>query len=113
SLLAASGQDEVNQVIIAAVLNALVNKPKVMIGDEQLDLKGLEAQPENWYLRNGVRALGELFVDFNELFSGPILTTNFDPLIEVSIKKASGNPQSVALTTDGKFLNLHAGNTHS
>jgi hypothetical protein len=41
-----------------------------------------------------------------ESFSAPILTSNFDPLIEVSIRKAGGHPTAIFLAADGQFANV-------
>ena len=44
--------------------------------------------------------------DFGSKFADTVLTTNFDPLIELGIRKAGGQYFRTALTTDG---NLAAG----
>lgn len=112
ALLSSAGQDELNNVIIRAVLNAMINK-SVLTDLPEINPETLEKETQNWYLRDGIDALGEIFVDFNEIFAGPILTSNFDPLLEISIRKHGGNPQSIFLVNDGKFLNLKSDRTHS
>ena len=112
ALLSSAGQDELNNVIIRAVLNAMTNKAVIMTLPD-INPETLEKETQNWFLRNGVNSLGEIFVDFNEIFAGPILTSNFDPLLEISIRKHGGNPQSIFLVNDGKFLNLKSDRTHS
>lgn len=112
ALLSSAGQDELNNVIIRAVLNSMVNK-SVITDMPEINPETLEKETQNWYLRKGIDALGEMFVDFNELFAGPILTSNFDPLLEISIRKHGGNPQSIFLVNDGKFLNSKSDRTHS
>jgi len=105
TLLSCFGQDELNNVIVKAVLNAMVNNPVITSDKSEIDHTILEKNPQNWFLRNGVDALGEMFVDFKEIFSGPILTSNFDPLLEISIRKHNGVPNSICIVNDGKFLN--------
>lgn len=111
TLVSCFGQDEANKIIINAVLNAL-SKNAVVSSEKDLDFKVLEKDVSNWHLRVGVKALGEIYVDFNEIFAGPILTSNFDPLIEVSIRNFKGNPQSIFIVNDGKFLNQNLDSGH-
>jgi len=113
TLLSCFGQDELNKVIIRAVLSSMSNKAVINSDQQELNPEAIEKEEKNWFLRSGVDALGELFVDFNEKFSGPILTSNFDPLLEISIRKHGGNPQSIFIVNDGKFLNQKSDNTHS
>ena len=113
TLLSCFGQDELNNVIIKAVLNSLSNKAIVTGNQSELNPEALEKEYKNWYLRPGVDALGELFVDFKEKFSGPILTSNFDPLLEISVRKHGGIPQSIFVVNDGKFLNQRSDNIQS
>jgi hypothetical protein len=113
ALLSAFGQDELNNVIIRAVLNSMKNKVVHNSAVFEINPASLETEYQNWYLRSGVDSLGEMYVDFNEIFAGPILTSNFDPLLEISIAKHGGNPQSIFLINDGKFLNHKSNRTQS
>lgn len=109
-LLHCRGQLALNEVIRDCVLEARTGHPISEIktsGFEKLD-----QEVSNWHLRSGIRALGELVHEFPESFTGPILTTNFDPLIEISIRKAGGQAQSVFLTGDGAFDNVAGGNLY-
>jgi hypothetical protein len=110
-MLSCFGQDDLNKIIGSAVCNALCNKT-IINPEGDINFSALERNPENWYLKPGADALGKLYVDFNEIFQAPILTSNFDPLIEVSIRKHSGNPNSIILVNDGKFLNQKSDKTH-
>jgi hypothetical protein len=66
----------------------------------------------SWRLPNGVAALGVLLARLPVQFGHRVLTTNFDPLIEVAVRRAGGNARSLALTRDGSFSALvAAGNT--
>jgi tetratricopeptide (TPR) repeat protein len=109
-LLLNGGQDELNLVIKEAVLNARINS-EVTIAGGNLTEKDLEHDINNWFLRPGVEALGRLFVHYRQSFTGPILTSNFDPLLEISTRKNGGNPTSHILSQDGSFTTVLADRT--
>jgi tetratricopeptide (TPR) repeat protein len=90
------GQDDVNQIIQKAVLKARITT------NSPLSLKELDSDVSGWYLPRGIKALGEIYSK-SEHFRGPILTTNFDPLIAVSIKKSGGEPIQTVLHADGSL----------
>ena len=70
-------QSGVNEVIRKAVLQARVNTAgTVFQGD---------GNPADWYLPAGTRGLAALVAGDAARFTGPILTTNFDPLISLSL----------------------------
>ncbi len=52
----------------------------------------LEARHEDWVLSPGVEYLGRLTSEFQSFCGGVVLTTNFDPLIEVAIRRHGGSP---------------------
>ena len=60
----------------------------------------LENDVESWDLPRGVRALGRLLVHGSVDF-GRVLTTNFDPLIELAVRRAGGRAVTVRLGPDG------------
>lgn len=74
---AAGGIDTVNRIIRDAVLEARRDG-----APETFDKDG---RPDDWYLPKPVRDLAALSCS-DERFGGPILTTNFDPLIELAIR---------------------------
>lgn len=49
---------------------------------------------KHWSIRPGVLAIGELLAKFPDSYSF-VLTTNFDPLLEVAIRSAGAKPNSV------------------
>ena len=102
-LAAARGMDELNRLIRSAVLRALHPEweSKVVPNIQPEALKRLEKEFEIWKLNPGIEALGKLICARRDLFSGPILTTNFDPLIEVSLWRAGCSPASIVLAQDG------------
>jgi tetratricopeptide (TPR) repeat protein len=95
-LLSWLGQEHINKVVEMAVLRARVTKEKPLnILNPDLDVEG-------WYLPRGIRALGDIIAKFNQ-FQGPMLTTNFDPLLAIAIKASGGEPLQTVLHTDGSI----------
>ncbi len=66
-------------------------------------LRALEIEG-SWSLGPGVAALGELLVGMPTDVRGPVITTNFDPLIEVSVRQAGGSPVSQHFDQDGTLV---------
>ena len=92
------GQDAVNKLVRAAVLRARVQ------GALRLDDPAeLERDLAGWALSRGTRALGVLLAGFPQRYPGPVLTTNFDPLLWVAIRQAGGRPRRVILDGDGRL----------
>lgn len=104
-LLECDGQEALNDIIKSSVLNAMVGD-LTAISEGRECYEDFERQVKNWNLLKGVEALGSLYVNYPDSFVGPILTTNFDPLVEISIRRSNGIPQSVFLTSDGSFDNI-------
>ena len=93
------GQVAVNDVIRDAVLCARKRRPP-----SSADYVQLEQDLDGWALSRGTRALGELLAQFPGRYPGPTLTTNFDPLLEIAVKLANGDPRRVVLDGDGRLL---------
>jgi hypothetical protein len=92
------GPGAVNDVIRTAVLRA--RKPGAL---QAADDAALERDLDGWALTRGTRAFGELLAHYREKYPGPTLTTNFDPLLWVAVKKAGGMPRRVVLDGDGSL----------
>ena len=86
-------QTGVNEVIRRAVL-------KARIAGRPTDFKG-DGEPTDWYLPRGMRDLGVLVANADDRYPGPILTTNFDPLISVAIRQAGGVRRLRVIDADG------------
>lgn len=87
------GQDAVNRVIARAVLKARKSgAASQFVGD---------GAAGDWMLPRGTRDLAKLVVTRNEKFTGPILTTNFDPLLSVAIESNGGRSSIRVLDSDG------------
>lgn len=67
----------------------------------------LELATAHWFLRDGILHLGKLVVGNPSLFGNTIITTNFDPLIEVAIRSHQGSPVSIAIRESAEIIALH------
>ena len=92
------GPDPVNNVIRDAVLMARL--PGATQSD---DPAALERDVEGWALTRGTSALGSLLGEHRQNYPGPVLTTNFDPLLSVAINRANGRPRRAILDGDGRL----------
>ncbi|NJL29259.1 MAG: hypothetical protein HC897_15945, partial [Thermoanaerobaculia bacterium] len=72
----------------------------------------LERVAAAWALPEGVAALGRLIADCPATFGTAVLTTNFDPLVEVAIRKAGGQCHTSFLAEDGRFSVRHGDGCH-
>ena len=85
------------------VLNALTS-------DEAC--RAFDADTAGWALSPGVAALGELATGYVNRFGRTILTTNFDPLIEVSIAASGGTSFRTILHRDGNLGQTDGDGSH-
>jgi hypothetical protein len=92
------GPDAANQVILDAVRMARL--PEARQSD---DAQALESDLEGWALTRGTSALGFLLAGHRQSYPGPVLTTNFDPLLSVAISRAHGHPRRAILDGDGRL----------
>ncbi|MEV4636490.1 SIR2 family protein [Actinoplanes sp. NPDC049548] len=65
--------------------------------------EGVENDRFSWNLPRGVQALGHLLARIPEAFDHRLLTTNFDPLLEIAIRDAGGRAVSLPLDIGGSF----------
>jgi SIR2-like domain len=61
----------------------------------------LEEDVDAWALPDGIAALGALLVEQPTFLASRVLTTNFDPLVEIAIRWAGGASTIVPLGPDG------------
>jgi hypothetical protein len=103
------GQDLANAIIRRCVLQARVPSqrfPQVHaeIADGAAELcRSLEHDVEGWHLPPAVRALGRLLAGIPAASRPIVLTSNFDPLVTVSVHRAGGRAFTTALHSDGGF----------
>jgi len=112
-----AGQDAANQIIRRAVSQALLSTgdsdwaPEICnLSEEQLT--ALDQDTKIWELSPAVEALGELVSHFPEAFGKLIVTSNFDPLVEVAVERAGGTAWRTSLSADGSFLQSSAAGCH-
>lgn len=88
-------QDAVNEVIRQAVRRARLSQADAGLSDEQL-----EKDLNNWHIPTGTRDLARLVMSGDERWSGPILTTNFDPLLSIAVEREGGSVVRTILDND-------------
>jgi len=72
----------------------------------------LEADLSGWHLNPGTEALGKLVAQFPNHFGKTLLTTNFDPLLEVAIQRVGGLFYKTVLHSDGNLGQTEASGCH-
>ena len=100
-------QDAADELIREAVLDAYTPlsdtaRTKLTASEPacaRLTIKGT-TEIDGWYLRPSVVALGQLLASNRETFPR-VLTTNFDPLIEIAIDRAGGTSHRSKFSRDG------------
>lgn len=107
------GQDIANQVIRQAVLRAYKGSNTTtdvtsLASMSEDDLHKLDENLDSWVLSPGAQALGEILSFQGAPFGRLVVTSNFDPLIGVAIKKAGGEAWRTAIHSDGDFSQSHA-----
>jgi|GEM_PF-6058456 len=107
-LLVNRGQDLINRIIRAAVLRSCtsvsVAEAKVLSKSEP-SLRQLEVDGA-WSLDPGVQALGTLLTRMPADVRGPVITTNFDPHLEIAVRLAGGQPFTQWIDIDGKIATI-------
>ena len=73
---------------------------KLTIQGERSALSKLEGDIGNWYLTPGLEALGKIIAGRPDTFGKVVLTSNFDPLIEISVRRSGGAATSIGIDTD-------------
>ncbi|HEX8473543.1 MAG TPA: SIR2 family protein [Pyrinomonadaceae bacterium] len=87
------GQSAVNRVVKTAVFKARkATSPTSFEGD---------GAANDWHIPSGARQLAALVCAQRERFPGPILTTNFDPLLSLAIEENGGRTRLQVIQSDG------------
>ena len=110
-LLGRRGQQAANEVIKRAVWKA--RKPIITSGTQTVfyptsetsdeACRSLDSDYEGWVLTPGLAALGQLLADYPDRFGRSVLTTNFDPLLEVAVGRSGGYYFRTVLHRDGNL----------
>lgn len=107
------GQDAVNEIIQRAVLQARTDREEGLPRPlRESRLEELENDVEGWTLPAGVRTLGKLVATHPSIFGHKILTCNFDPLIEISVKRSGGTFYRSVFHNDGSLSQTSADGCH-
>lgn len=111
------GQFAANEIVRNAVVLARTSPPMPGIHggnwtaiDEAC--RQMEFDNAGWFLSPGMEALGKLTTNYAGRFGRSVLTTNFDPLIEVSITRADGVYYKTILHADGYLGQTEAPGCH-
>lgn len=105
-LILRRGLDAANALVREAVLLAraapLTSSLPQRMGDElRKRCEELENDISGWALPPGCAALGELAARSTSIFGRCLLTTNFDPLLQVAVRRARGQCYRTVLDRDG------------
>lgn len=100
------GPTEVQNVIQRAVLNAHASYDSSSDDFRQISpsleaLDSLNNEQSGWSLRPGVASIGRLAASAPNHFGGSVITSNFDPLLQVSMKRAGIGCWTTRLHGDG------------
>ena len=110
------GQRGLDELVREAVLEACIDSdPSLVDAARSGDLdacRRLERDPAAWALPPGVEALGRLIAACPDTFGTAVFTTNFDPLVEVAIRRAGGQSHTTFLAEDGRFSARHGDGCH-
>ena len=97
------GLEDANRIVRQAVLRAYAGSPKPDASDRKACARA-ESVVDAWPLSPWVAALGELLKQADGRRLDPlILTTNFDPLLSVSVRSSGGTTFRSALDRDGNL----------
>lgn len=115
-LLGRRSQELANEIIKRSVWRARkpVSQqtyiPSVTTDDQACQT--LDSDIDGWYLSPAVEAVGKLAAYYPDHFGKQILTTNFDPLLEVAIQRQGGRQFRTVLQRDGYLSQTTAEGCH-
>jgi hypothetical protein len=113
------GQSTINDIIRRAVIRArrlpadgtMTNYSISNSTPESLCVQ-FDEDVSGWHLTPGMVSLGQLSSGWPERFGSTVLTTNFDPLIQVAIRTIGGASYRTVLHRDGNLLQTTGSGTH-
>lgn len=92
-----------DRVIQTSVLHAY---PAAHSSDHRMsdeELLAAELDVDGWDLPPGLAALGRIWAGLPPRLRGPIITTNFDPLLEVALRRAGATAVTHVMDSDGSI----------
>jgi hypothetical protein len=119
-LIGRRGQAGANEIIKRSVWRARKDTsigekgPSYLPGDSTTDeaCRALDSDLEGWALPGAASALGQLVSYYPNWFGTNLITTNFDPLLEVAIKKSGGQFFRTVLHRDGNLNQTEGSGCH-
>ncbi|WP_328546680.1 SIR2 family protein [Streptomyces platensis] len=107
------GQSSLNEIVRRETLRAVrteVRSEGTWPAQTDEDFcEQIEGEPKKWEIPKGVASLGNIVWQIPEPRRGSILTTNFDPLIEVSLNRGACRASSHYLDSDGSISTYETG----
>lgn len=110
-LLGRGGVDDADSIIRQAVLKAYSGLPASDPHNLE-SCKAAERCMKDWAVSPWLHALGRLLATRPVQLANLVLTTNFDPLIQVAIERAGGQHRTSVLSRDGRLGQNHGSGTH-
>ena len=109
-----AANDVIRRVVGAARNSTDAQRTGYVLNMSTIDdaCRAFDADIAGWALSPGVVALGELATGYVNRFGRTILTTNFDPLIEVSIAALGGTSFRTILHRDGNLGQTDGDGSH-
>jgi tetratricopeptide (TPR) repeat protein len=112
------GQLTANEIVRKAVASARTGTAPILeMGPSSYAAiddacRQMEFDNGGWALSPATEALGKLATSYSAHFGRSLLTTNFDPLIEVSIERAGGSYFRTMLHADGNLSQTEGSGCH-
>ncbi len=108
------GQQTANELIRHAVCQAWAGATSRVDnhGNSEDAWRAMELEVQAWTLAPGIEALGKLIAAYPDGFGRKILTTNFDPLLEIAIRRAGGVYFRTMLHADGNLAQTEGNGCH-
>ena len=99
------GEDGVDQLVSKGTLKSLqpdgARMPRYAIDENKQFRVPMDEVPECWWLPPAVKAIGKIIAENGYFVGTDILTTNFDPLLEMAIADMGVPFARIALDEDG------------
>lgn len=111
------GQNAANKIIKRAVSQALIPSSSADWGAtisnlSENQLQDLDRDNDAWHLSPAAASLGDLIANHPDRFGKIIITSNFDPLLEVAIRRNGGAAWYTSLSSDGSIFQSTALGCH-
>ena len=111
------GQQTANEIVRKAVCAARKPRPDVEtyywdLGTTDDTCRTIDLDTPGWALNPGTESLGKLITAYPARFGRSLLTTNFDPLVEVAIRQAGGSFFRTTLHADGNLSQTEGNGCH-